>query len=335
VIMAMHHEQDMRKMGGLRKHLKVTYVTSLIGTLALTGFPGFSGFFSKDALIEAVHESHTWGHTYAYWCVLLGVFVTSFYSFRLLFMTFHGPERFSSGGHGHDAAHDDHAHGAKPAGNDDASHDAHDHGHDDHAHDDHGHGGHGGPPHESPWVVTLPLILLAIPSIFIGWFTIGPVLFGGYFGDAIYVSEHHDVLAELAHEFHSSAQFVWHGLLGAPFWLALTGFGAAWCLYIWRTDLAPVIAGRFSALYKLFSNKFYFDEINQKVFAGGSRALGNLLWRIGDEKVIDGLLVNGSARLVGWFSGRVRQVQTGYLYTYAFTMIIGLAVFLLWFVLAR
>ena len=183
--------------------------------------------------------------------------------------------------------------------------------------------------------MTLPLILLAIPSIFIGWFTIGPVVFGGYFGDAIYVSEHHDVLAELAHEFHGPAQFVTHGFLGAPLYLAAAGVLLAWFLYIKRPDLPPVIAGKFAALYKLFSNKFYFDEFNQKVFAGGSRALGSLLWRIGDEKVIDGLLVNGSARLVGWVSGKVRQVQTGYLYTYAFTMIIGLAVFLLWFVLAR
>ncbi len=334
VIIAMHHEQDMRKMGGLKKYLPITYWTSLIGSLALIGFPGFSGFFSKDALIEAVHASTTWGHTYAYWCVLLGVFVTAFYSFRLVFMTFHGPERFSIDGHGHDAAHDDHAHDAKAAGHDDHAHDSHGHGHDAHA-NDHGHGGHGGPPHESPWVVTLPLILLAIPSIFIGWFTIGPVLFGGYFGDAIYVTEHHDVLAEIAHEFHGPAQFVLHGFQGAPLYLAFAGVALAWFLYIKRPDLPPVIADKFAAVYKVLANKFYFDEFNQKVFAGGSRALGSLLWHIGDEKVIDGLLVNGSARLVGWFSGKVRQVQTGYLYTYAFTMIIGLAVFLLWFVLAR
>ncbi len=327
VIIAMHHEQDMRKMGGLKKYLPITYWTSLIGSLALIGFPGFSGFFSKDALIEAVHASTTPGHTYAYWCVLLGVFVTAFYSFRLVFMTFHGPERFSTGAHAHEdlaaaIAHDDHAHDTHGA-----------HGGETQANDSHGHDAHSGPPHESPWVVTLPLILLAIPSIFIGWFTIGPVLFGGYFGDAIFVLEHHDVLGEIAHEFHGPGQFVLHGLQGIPVYLAFAGVALAWFLYIKRPDLPAVISDKFSAVYKLLANKFYFDEFNQKVFAGGSRALGNLLWRIGDEKVIDGLFVNGSARVVGWFSGVVRQLQTGYLYTYAFTMIIGLAVFLAWFVL--
>ncbi len=331
VIIAMHHEQDMRKMGGLKKYLPITYWTSLIGSLALIGFPGFSGFFSKDALIEAVHASTTPGHVYAYWCVLLGVFVTAFYSFRLVFMTFHGPERFATEAHGPHDDHADHKHEAHAAAGHD-HHDDHAHtAHDDHAHDDH----HSGPPHESPWVVTLPLILLAIPSIFIGWFTIGPVLFAGYFGDAIFVLEHHDVLGEIAHEFHGPGQFVLHGFQGIPVYLAFAGVALAWFLYIKRPDLPAIISGKFSAIYKVLANKFYFDEFNQKVFAGGSRALGTLLWRIGDEKVIDGLLVNGSARLVGWFSGVVRHAQSGYLYHYAFTMIIGLAVFLAWFVLWR
>jgi NADH-quinone oxidoreductase subunit L len=329
VIIAMHHEQDMRKMGGLKKYLPITYWTSLIGSLALIGFPGFSGFFSKDALIEAVHASTTPGHTYAYWCVLLGVFVTAFYSFRLVFMTFHGPERFSADAHSHEDLADAIAH-------DDQAHDPHAaHGHATAGHDTHDHGAHSGPPHESPWVVTLPLILLAIPSIFIGWFTIGPVLFGGYFGDALFVLENHDVVGEIATEFHGAGQFVLHGFLGLPVYLALAGVALAWFLYIKRPDLPAVISDKFSVVYKLLANKFFFDEFNQKVFAGGSRALGTALWRIGDEKVIDGLFVNGSARIVGWFSGVVRQVQTGYLYTYAFTMIIGLAVFLAWFVLWR
>ncbi len=302
VIIAMHHEQDMRKMGGLKKYLPITYWTSLIGSLALIGFPGTSGFFSKDALIEAVHESHITGATYAYWCVFLGVFVTAFYSFRLVFMTFHGPERF-----GH---HDTHAHDA--------------HGH--HAHGDH-------KPHESPWVVTVPLILLAIPSLFIGWFTIGPVLFGGYFGDAIFVSAEHDVLGHLGEEFHGPLAFMLHGLTQPPVYLALLGVLAAWYLYIKRPDLPGVIAARLSALYKLFINKFYFDEIYQAIFARGSVNLGTALWRVGDVAIIDGGLVNGSARVVGWMSGLFRRLQTGYLYHYAFAMIIGLSALLAWYVL--
>ena len=310
VIIAMHHEQDMRKMGGLKKYLPITYWTCLIGSLALIGFPGTSGFFSKDALIEAVHASSIPGATYAYWCVFLGVFVTAFYSFRLVFMTFHGPERFG------DAAHGDHGHG----------HDAHG---DDHA-DDHGHHG---KPHESPWVVTLPLILLAIPSLFIGWFTIGPVLFGDYFGGAIFVSEQRDVLAHVGQEFHGPAAFTLHALQQPPVYLALLGVLAAWFLYIKRPELPGRIAAAFSPIYKLLVNKFYFDEIYQAVFAGGARNLGVALWRVGDVALIDGALVNGSARVVGWMSGVFRRMQTGYLYHYAFTMIIGLSALLAWYVL--
>jgi NADH-quinone oxidoreductase subunit L len=312
VIIAMHHEQDMRKMGGLKKYLPITYWTCLIGSLALIGFPGTSGFFSKDALIEAVHASHIPGATYAYWCVFIGVFITAFYSFRLVFMTFHGPERF-----GHHDSHAEHGHDA--------------HGHDTHGHDAHGHGDH--KPHESPWVVTVPLILLAIPSLFIGWFTIGPVLFGGYFGDAIFVSEERDVLGHIGEEFHGPLAFMLHGLTQPPVYLALFGVLAAWFLYIKRPDVPGKIADKLSPIYKLLANKFYFDEIYQAVFAKGSRNLGTALWRVGDVAIIDGGAVNGSARLVGWMSGVFRRLQTGYLYHYAFAMIIGLSVLLAWYVL--
>ncbi len=329
VIMGMHHEQDMRKMGNLKKYMPVTYLTCLIGSLALIGFPGTSGFFSKDALIEAVHESHLPAAGFAYFCVLTGVFITAFYSFRLVFMTFHGKERFdtSEAGHAHGARavaakHDDHSHG-----HDDRSHD---HAH-DHAHDSHGH--HGGVPHESPWVVTLPLVLLAIPSVFIGWFTIGPMLFGDYFGSAIYVEEAHNVLGELAHEFHGSAAFVEHGVTQVPFFLAMSGVFFAWLFYVKMTDVPGKIANICSPLYKLFENKYFFDDAYFAVFAKGSRNLGQALWKVGDSVFIDGLLVNGSARAVGWFAGVIRGIQTGRLYSYAFTMIIGLAAMLYFFVL--
>jgi len=299
VIIGMHHEQDMRKMGGLKKYMPITYWTSLIGSLALIGFPGTSGFFSKDALIEAVEASHIWGATYAYWCVFLGVFVTAFYSFRLVFMTFHGAERF-----GHDAHHE--------------------HGHDNHAH------GHGGKPHESPWVVTLPLILLAIPSLFIGWLTIGPVLFGDYFGSAIQVAHEHDVMHHIGEEFHGAAEFVLEGFKNVPVYLAVAGVLAAWLCYIKFPAWPAKIARAFSLLYKWFSNKFYFDEVYQFVFARGSVGLGKALWKFGDAGLIDGVAVNGSARAVGWLASVVRNVQSGYLYQYAFTMIIGLAALLAW-----
>jgi len=313
VIIAMHHEQDMRKMGGLKKYLPITYWTCLIGSLALIGFPGTSGFFSKDALIEAVHESHIWGATYAYWCVFLGVFVTAFYSFRLVFMTFHGEERFGHRDHHEAHGHDEH------------------HGHGDGHGDAHGHGDH--KPHENPWVVWVPLVLLAIPSLFIGWFTIGPVLFGGYFGNAIFVAEHHDVLGHIGEEFHGPAGFLLHALKDIPVYLALSGVLAAWYLYIKRPDLPGKIAGKFSGLYKVLANKFYFDEAYQAMFAAGSRNLGTALWRVGDVALIDGAMVNGSARVVGWVSGLLRRLQSGYLYHYAFAMIIGLSVLLAWYVL--
>jgi NADH-quinone oxidoreductase subunit L len=286
VIIAMHHEQDMRKMGGLRKHLPVTYWTSLMGTLALIGTPGFSGFFSKDAIIEAVHASTLPGAGYAYAAVLGGVFITALYSFRLLFMTFHGKERMDE----HTREH----------------------------------------LRESPLVVTVPLVLLAIPSVVIGWLTVGPILFGGFLGEAVEVLPRHDVLAEMGEQFHGSAGFVEHGVLGPAFWLALAGVVTAWFLFLKRPDLPRVIAAKFSRLQNLLVNKFYFDQFNENVLAAGSRGIGRLLWRTGDETLIDGALVNGSARVVGWTAGVVRRVQSGYLYHYAFAMIIGLALLLGW-----
>ena len=286
VIIAMHHEQDMRKMGGLRKYMPITYWTCLIGALALIGFPGFSGFFSKDALIEAVHASHVPGAHYAYFCVLIGVFVTAFYSFRLVFMTFHGEERMDR----HTKEH----------------------------------------LHESPWVVTLPLILLAIPSVVIGWPEIGPLLFGNYFQGAIYVAPPHDVLGHLAGEFHGPAEFVLHGLRGPVVWLAAAGVLAAWFLYLKRPALAAALRAKAGPLYTLLENKYYFDAFNEKVIAAGSRALGTVLWRGGDMAIIDGAAVNGSARLVGWIANTVRGIQSGYLYHYAFATIIGLSALLAW-----
>ncbi|MGH8174645.1 MAG: NADH-quinone oxidoreductase subunit L [Steroidobacter sp.] len=326
VIIAMHHEQDMRKMGGLKKYLPITYWTSLAGTLALIGFPGTSGFFSKDALIEAVHASHIPGATYAYWCVFLGVFVTALYSFRLLFMTFHGPERFVSAGR-HAESESTHLHTDADAGHEpDRAHDSRDS-------PAHGAHGHHGQPHESPWVVTAPLILLAIPSLIIGWFTIGPVLFGDYFGEALFVSPQHDVLARIGEEFHGSGAFALHALSQPVVYLALLGLLVAWFLYIKRPDLPARIAGRFSPLYSLLANKYYFDEINQAVFARGSRGLGSALWRVGDVALIDGAAVNGTARMVGWLAGVMRRMQSGFLYHYAFVMIIGLSALLGWYVL--
>jgi NADH-quinone oxidoreductase subunit L len=286
VIIAMHHEQDMRKMGGLKKYMPITYWTALIGSLALIGFPGFSGFFSKDALIEAVHASSIPGASYAYFCVLAGVFVTAFYSFRLVFMTFHGRERM------------------------------------DHHTQEH--------LHESPWVVTLPLVLLAIPSVVIGWFTIEPLLFGGYFGGAIHVAEQHDVLHHLAEEFHGAAQFVLHGFTGPAVWLAAAGVALAWFLYLKRPEFAAVLREKAGGLYTLLENKYYFDWFNEKVIAAGSRMLGTALWKGGDVAFIDGAAVNGSARLVAWVAQAARSLQSGYLYHYAFATIIGLSVLLAW-----
>jgi NADH-quinone oxidoreductase subunit L len=324
VIIGMHHEQDMRKMGGLRKYMPITFWTSLIGTLALVGTPFFSGFYSKDTIIEAAklhaHESHSWVATYGYWAVLLGAFVTSFYSFRLLYMTFFGKERFRDAhGHGHDDAHGAAAHADVHA--DHAHHDGH-----------HGHGAH--EPHESPWVVTLPLVLLAIPSILVGYFTAGPMLFGTdvsghhkqlpFFLGAIDLAPARDTMAKLAEEaWHGPVAFALHGFQAPAFWLVVAGFALATVMYWWKTDL-PAKAARIFALPKrVLENKYGFDDLWIGGFAGGGVALGKLS-RMFDSKVIDGLFVNGSARLVDLFSGVLRKTQSGYLYHYAFAMILGL-----------
>jgi NADH-quinone oxidoreductase subunit L len=321
VIIGMHHEQDMRKMGGLAKYMPWTAVTSWIGSLALIGTPFFAGFYSKDAIIEAVGESHRWGHTYAYVCVLSGVFVTAFYTFRMLFMTFHGPERFHEAlAHGH--GHDDHT-------------DAKDtHGGDAHAepdHDDHGHGG--GVPHETPWVVRGPLVALAIPSIVIGALCVKSVLFGDYFGKAIFVLPANDVVAKIGEEMHDPIwlNFALKGFTGAPFWLALAGVISAWVFFLKKPEWADAWAKALSPLRTLLINKFYFDWFNENVVCALVRGLGKGLWRAGDQIIIDGGMVNGTANSVGRFGGLLRHLQSGYLYTYAFWTMIGLALLLGWF----
>ena len=317
VIIALHHEQDLRKMGGLRRYMPVTWITALVGSLALAGVPPFAGFFSKDAIIEAVHASRIPGHGYAYFAVLAGVFITAFYSFRLLFLAFHGKERFDPAGQAH--SHDEHA-----ADRHDAGHEAGD------EPDAHGH--HGGPPRESPWVVTLPLVLLAIPSVFTGWTYIEPMLFGDYFGGAIVVRPEHAVLWEMKNEWRGVAAFVQHGVLSLPFWLALAGIAAAWYCYLVNPALPARIKSAIGPVYTLLDNKYYFDRFNDTVFAGGARRLGGFLSRVGDATVIDGFFVNGSARLVGWAAAMLRHLQSGYVYHYAFAMIVGFFAMLTWWV---
>jgi NADH-quinone oxidoreductase subunit L len=304
VIIGMHHNQDIRNMGGLRKYMPITWITFLVGSLALIGTPFLSGFYSKDSIIEAVGLSHLPGSSFAYFAVVASVFVTAFYSFRLYFLVFHGKERF--------AIHDDHAHD----------------------HDDHGHG-HGGKPHESPWVVTVPLIMLAIPSLLIGYFTIQPMLFGDYFKGAIFInSTLHPAMEELAHEFHGAGAMALHSLTSLPLWLAFAGVVVSWFFYMKRPDIPAAIKQRFSLIYTIMENKYGFDIFNDWFFAGGARKVGNLLWRYGDVKLIDDFFVNGAARVVGWLSRLIRQFQSGYIYHYAFAMIIGVFALLTWFVRA-
>ncbi|GAB4062564.1 NADH-quinone oxidoreductase subunit L [Uliginosibacterium sediminicola] len=328
VIMGMHHDQDIRNMGGLRKYMPITWITSLIGSLALIGFPFLSGFYSKDSIIEAVAESHRWGADYAYFCVIAGVFVTAFYSFRMYFLVFHGEERF---GKAHDAhAHDDHAH----ADDHHAAADAHDdaHGAHDDAHaDEHHHGlAPGQKPHESPWVVTVPLVLLAIPSVLIGFFTIEPMLFGEWFKGVVTIAEHNDVLGEIGHEFHGPVAMAVHGLTSLPFALAMAGVLLSWFFYLKRPDIPAAIAKRLSFVNRVLDNKYYFDRFNEIVFAGGARGLGQFLWKFGDQTVIDGAVVNGSAGFVGWLARVSRLLQTGYVYHYAFWVIFGVVILLVW-----
>jgi NADH-quinone oxidoreductase subunit L len=300
VIIGMHHQQDIRYMGGLRKYMPITWITALIGSLALIGTPGFSGFYSKDSIIDAVHHSQIPGAGFAYFAVVAGVFVTAFYSFRMYFLVFHGKPRFDT----------------SPAAGHDHHHDA--------AH------GHAGPPHETPWVVTVPLILLAIPSVFIGWLTIQPMLVGDFFKGAIAVAAKHDVLEEMIKEFDGSLGMALHGLTQLPFWLALAGVVLAWFFYLKRPDIPEMLKTRFSAVYTLMDNKYYFDRFNQWFFAGGARVVGDGLSEGGDRTLIDGWIVNGSARLVGATSGLIRFLQTGYVYHYAFAMLVGAVAFLTW-----
>ncbi|MDP3031723.1 MAG: NADH-quinone oxidoreductase subunit L [Rhodocyclaceae bacterium] len=297
VIIAMHHEQDMRKMGGLRKYLPITYATMLIGAIANAGLPPFAGFFSKDSIIMAVQASQIPGATFAYVCALAAVFIGGLYSFRLIFFTFHGKERFRE-----------------------QAHDAH-----------HGHGHHGvHVPHESPKVVTVPLILLSIPAIASGWL-IGSFLYGSWFGDAIYISATHAGMAQLQAAFTGVFGMLAHGVVTLPFWLALAGAVTAWFLYIKRPDLPAVIKRKSGVLATILEEKYGFDKFNDWFFAGGARGLGRGLWKAGDQMLIDGVAVNGSARLVGWFSSVVRLIQSGHIYQYAFSMIIGVFVLLtLW-----
>jgi NADH-quinone oxidoreductase subunit L len=302
----------------------------VIGALALCGIPPFAGFFSKDTILEAVHHSHTPGAGVAYVAVLGGVLITALYTFRMIFMTFHGKERFdtagsSHGAHGGPSGHGHDEHGAHGGAHDDGK------GHDAHAHDGHDHG-HAGPPRESPWVVTVPLVALAIPSIYAGWAYAGPLLYEGFFGASIFVDPAHDPLLALREHWTGPAGFALHGLTGPPFWLALAGIVAAWYLYVKRPGLPAAIARRLRPLYALLANKYYVDEIYQAVFAGGALRIGRGFWKIGDMGVIDGLFVNGSAAVVGWFAGVIRRVQSGFIYHYAFMMIIGvLALLTLWF----
>ncbi len=314
VIIGMHHDQDIRNMGGLRKYMPITWITSLVGSLALIGTPFLSGFYSKDSIIEAVALSHIPGSGFAYFAVMAGVFVTAFYSFRMYFLVFHGEERFGKA--------------------DDAHHHEHEGDHDDEetSHDHHHGLAPGQKPHETPWVVWLPLVLLAIPSVAIGFIAIGPMVFGDYFKGVIFVDSHaHPAMEHLAEHFHGAAAMGIHALTTLPFILALSGVVLSWFFYMKRPDIPAAIQRRFSAIHTLFENKYYFDKFNEVVFAGGARMLGKVLWRGGDVAIIDGIIVNGSAKVVGWISSITRLFQTGYVYHYAFTMIIGVFVLMtLW-----
>jgi NADH-quinone oxidoreductase subunit L len=303
VIIAMHHNQDIRYMGGLRKYMPITWVTSLIGSLALIGTPFLSGFYSKESIIEAVKLSHLPVADIAYWAVLIGVFVTAFYSFRMYFLVFHGKERFQQG----------HAHGNEA---------------DAHHHDHHGHGG---KPHETPWVITGPLLALALPSLAIGYMTIEPMLFGDFFGNAIYVADSHPVMIELNQHFQGATAMGLHAVMTLPFWLAVAGVALAAFFYLVRPSIPAALAKRFSFLHQMLLNKYWFDELYSWVFAKGARTLGGSLWRRGDQSVIDGFFVNGSAHLVERFSRMVKTLQSGYIYHYAFAMLIGVFALVTWF----
>lgn len=314
VIIGMHHDQDIRNMGGLRKYMPITWITFLLGTLALVGTPFFSGFYSKEHIIEAAGAAHVWGASFAYYATLIGVFVTSLYSFRVYFLVFHGKERFDTSDHGHGHGHDAH-------------------GHDDHGHDDHGHGHHGGKPHESPWVVTLPLILLAIPSVLIGAWAVDPMLFGKFFNGVITVLPQHPAMHELHEEWHGWVAFGPHAFQTLPFWLVVAGAVIAWYCYLINPKVPAAIKSSLSGVNKVLENKYYVDWVNEQIIARGLRCLGRGLWQTGDRGIIDGLLINGSARVVGWVSAISRHLQSGFIYHYAFAMIIGIMALVTFFVL--
>ena len=304
VIMGMHHNQDIRWMGGVRKYMPITWITSLLGSLALIGTPFFSGFYSKDSIIEAVAESTLPAAGFAHFAVLAGVFVTAFYSFRMYFLVFHGAERYDQNPDSH---HDDH-----------------------HAHDD---GHHEHTPHESPWVVTVPLLLLAIPSVVIGYFTIDAMLFGDFFKDAIFVNaDKHEAMHELGHAYHGAIAMAMHAFSSAPFWLAFAGVVSSYYMYMINPSVPAAIKRACMPIFTLFENKYYMDWINENILARGARALGTGLWKGGDQSVIDGGIVNGSWKLVGAVSVVTRQLQSGYLYHYALAMIVGVFLLMTWFV---
>jgi NADH-quinone oxidoreductase subunit L len=313
VIIAMHHQQDMRKMGGLAKYMPITYLTVLIGAIANAGLPPFAGFFSKETIVEAIHHATVPGAAFAYVLAVAGVFVGGFYSFRLVFYAFHGKERFADPNHPDVKAADAEAKAAAV--------------HDDHAHDDH-HGGHGhGKPHESPWVVTFPLLMLAIPSVASGWL-IGSFVYGNYFGSAITVNPAHSAMATLAQNFHGVIGMMTHAVATLPFWLAVAGTATAWFIYIARPELPGRLRRQWGVVVTILMEKYGFDRFNDWFFAGGARALGSGLWKVGDVAIIDNFAVNGSARLVGWFAAVIRHLQSGYIYHYAFAMIVGILLLL-------
>ncbi|MHB8414278.1 MAG: NADH-quinone oxidoreductase subunit L [Acidiferrobacteraceae bacterium] len=287
VIVAMHHEQDVRRMGGLRRYMPVTFICTWIGSLALAGIPPFSGFFSKDMILDAIHSAHITGAPFAYWALTAAVFVTALYTFRMLFLVFYGEPRMDK----HTREH----------------------------------------LHESPWVITVPLVLLAIPAAVAGMLLIKPLLFGHFFGSSIVVNPGDNVLSELGRRYHGVAPFILSAFGSPPIYLAVAGIASAWYLYIRAPRLPEIISRRFHGLYTVLANKYGFDEFNDFVFAGGARALGRALWTIGDVRIIDGLMVNGTARLVGWTSARMRRLQSGFIYHYAFAIIAGLFLLMTFF----
>jgi NADH-quinone oxidoreductase subunit L len=290
VIIAMHHEQDMRKMGGLARMLPITYMTFMIGSLALCAIPPFAGFYSKDTIIEATHLSHIYGASYAYLCVLAGAFVTPLYTFRALFMTFHTTPRMDEHTKNHIK--------------------------------------------ESSWVVWLPLVLLAVPSIVAGGMLIKKMLYAQptLLGNTIFVLPEHNVMEHLATEFHGATRMALNAGLTLTLWVSIAGIVTAWLFTAYRPQWSTWFVHRFAWLYSILVRKFGFDQFNEVVFVEGTQETGHLFYDVSDVKLIDGVMVNGSGRIVRWVAKTARKVQTGYLYHYALAMVLGVVVFLLYFV---